>query len=153
MQPTLRHALAEAERHHVVAAEHRGGTAVDDPVGRAVTAGETIVASDAQRGIEPLPRLFERVRESTTAVCRARLRHIAGHDADALVPAFQQVLCRKPTAEIVVEADRVTPTALRQSVDEHHRAGDTLHVLTQRGAGTGRAGFARGNQKHAIHPT
>ena len=153
MQPAFRHTLTEAERHHVVAAEHGGRTAVDDLVGSMIAAVETVVAGHAQRGIEPLPRLLDRIHETTATVGRARFGHIARHNADALVPAFQQVLCRKPTAEIVVEADRVTPTALHQSVDEHHRAGDTLHVLTQRGAGTGRAGFARGNQQHAIHPT
>ena len=148
LQSTLGKALAESQGHHIVAAEHCRGTAVDNSIGSMISAVETVVTRNAQCGIETLPRLFDGIHETTFAVKRTRFRDIARHDADMTVPAFQQVPCGETAAHIVVESDGIAPAVLYEAVDEHHRTGHLLHIGSQ--LIFGGAGLARGNQHHAI---
>lgn len=72
LQSTLGKALAESQGHHIVAAEHCRGTAVDNSIGSMISAVETVVTRNAQCGIETLPRLFDGIHETTFAIKRAR---------------------------------------------------------------------------------
>ena len=66
---------------------------------------------------------------------------------------LQQILGSQTAAKIIIKANRITPTALSQTVDQHHRARHKRHILTQPLSSIANAGLARRNQHHPIHPT
>ena len=92
MQPTLRHTLTEAKRHHIVAAEHGRRPAIDDLIRGTIAAIETVITLNTQRRIKMLPRLLDGIHKTTTTLRGTRLRNIAGDNANTSMTTFQQIL-------------------------------------------------------------
>jgi len=153
MQPTLRHTLTEAKRHHIVAAEHGRRPAIDDLIRGTIAAIETVITLNTQRRIKMLPRLLDGIHKTTTTLRGTRLRNIAGDNANTSMTTFQQILGSQTTTKIVVKTDGIAPAALRQTVDQHHRARHKRHILTQLLNSTPNTRLTRRDQHHPIHPT
>ena len=66
---------------------------------------------------------------------------------------LQQITGSQTTAKIIVKTNGIAPTALRQTINQHHRARHKRHILTQPLSSIASAGLARRNQHHTVHPT
>ena len=77
-----------------------------------------------------LPRLLDGIHKTTTTLRSTRLRNIAGDNANTSMTTFQQILGSQTTTKIVVKTDGIAPAALRQTVDQHHRARHKRHILS-----------------------
>ena len=114
---------------------------------------ETVIPLNAQRRIETLPRLLDGIHKPTTTLRSTRLRSIASHNANTSMTTLQQITGSQTTAKIIVKTNGIAPTALRQTINQHHRARHKRHILTQPLNSIASAGLARRNQHHTVHPT
>ena len=152
-QPALRHTLTKTKRHHIIAAEHGSRTAINNLISSPIATTKTVIPLNTQRRIKMLSRLLDSIHKTTTTLRGTRLRNVAGDNANTSMTTLQQILGSQMAAKIIIKTNRITPTALRQTVDQHHRARHKRHILTQPPSSIANAGLTRRNQHHTIHPT
>ena len=152
-QPALRHTLTKTKRHHIIATEHGSRTAINNLISSTIATTETVIPLNTQRRIKMLSRLLDSIHKTTTTLRGTQLRNIAGDNTNTSMTTLQQILGSQTATKIIIKANRITPTALSQTVDQHHRARHKRHILTQPPNSIASTGLARRNQHHTVHPT